>query len=145
MYLGEVIGPKEASRRAEVAHELGLSYLFDLDKFSLQEDMQDELSVGMGGDGDGDHYTIDGRECGSVARFINHSCDPNLETYAVASDRRDGKVYDLALFTARDILPYEELCLSYTSTVPKVVGVKPEGGGWPCLCGANNCVKWLWL
>jgi hypothetical protein len=27
-------------------HKLGLRYLFDSDKFSLQDDMQDELSLG---------------------------------------------------------------------------------------------------
>ncbi|KAF8542101.1 hypothetical protein BDD12DRAFT_942900 [Trichophaea hybrida] len=114
LYLGEVIGPKEASRRAEAANKLGLSYLFDLDKFSLQDDMQDELSIGMEEPDHDNHYTIDGRDCGGVTRFINHSCDPNLETYAVASDRRDGKVYDLAIFTCRDIPAYEEMCFSYT-------------------------------
>jgi len=106
--------------------------------------MQDELSIGMEAADHENHYTIDGRYCGAVTRFINHSCDPNLETYAVASDRRDGKVYDLAIFTCRDIPAYEEMCFSYTNTVPTVAATKPEGEGWPCHCGAPNCVKWLW-
>jgi histone-lysine N-methyltransferase SUV39H len=96
-----VIGPKEASRRAEEGNRLGLSYLYDLDKFTLQDEMQDELSIGMEAADHENHYTIDGRYCGAVTRFINHSCDPNLETYAVASDRRDGKGYPCV---RRDVL-----------------------------------------
>jgi histone-lysine N-methyltransferase SUV39H len=146
LYLGEVIGPAEATARAALGDKIGESYLYDLDKFTFcEDDLPDELSVGMESDHN-DHYTIDGRFCGSVARFINHSCDPNLDTYAVAGNRRDYKVYDLAFFTSRDVAPYEELCFSYTYWVPTVKGSKQEEeeGGWPCHCGADNCVQRLW-
>ncbi|KAI5813628.1 hypothetical protein BZA77DRAFT_320703 [Pyronema omphalodes] len=146
LYLGEVIGPAETIARVALADELGESYLYDLDKFTFKEDnLQDEISVGMDIDHN-DHYTIDGRLCGSVARFINHSCDPNLDTYAVARNRRDYKVYDLAFFATKDIEPYEELTFSYTYWVPTVKGRKQdeEKDGWPCYCGADNCMQRLW-
>lgn len=79
-------------------HQTNLSYLFDLDKYGK----------------DYDNYTIDSMDCGNVARFINHSCNPNLSVFAVASERRDREVYDIALFTNRFIPAGTELTFSYT-------------------------------
>lgn len=136
MYLGEVIGPDEASRRADAGDIKGSSYLFDLDKFNDNE--SDEPVT---------KYTVDGEHCGSIARFINHSCEPNLYTYAVMSDRRDGLVYNLALFTNRKIKAFEELTFAYVEDVDDV-GKEEEGEGvglkWKCMCGARKCRGWLW-
>jgi histone-lysine N-methyltransferase SUV39H len=144
LYLGEVIGPEEAERRAKKASKRGISYLFDLDKFALDEN-EDEGAVGRSGlpldEEDPTVYTVDGQYYGGVTRFVNHSCDPNLWVYAVMSDRRDGKVYDLALFTNRAIPAYEELTFCYVKTS------EPEDKGtvtWPCYCGSVNCVEKLW-
>lgn len=138
-----MIGPEEAESRASAGDREGLSYLFDLDKFErFDEDSTDELSR--------DHednkktYTIDGRMYGTVTRFINHSCDPNLDTYAVASDRRDGEIYDLALFTNRAIAAYEELTFSYVAHTPSAVPPKDDQESWPCYCESENCIKRLW-
>ena len=51
-YIGEKIGPREATRRGSTP------YLFVLD----------------------DHWTLDGGVGGSGAEYINHSCEPNLVT-----------------------------------------------------------------
>ena len=152
-YLGEVIDPVEARRRGEEGHETGLSYLFDLDKFNLEDPEggdDDELSVA----GNRAHnrpsnqapYCVDGRACGTITRFINHSCAPNLDTFVVASDRRDGLVYDLALFANRDIEPYEELAFSYVDETPSPVPSSQNANekSWPCYCGAATCTKKLW-
>ncbi|KAL7273341.1 hypothetical protein RUND412_003807 [Rhizina undulata] len=155
LYFGEVICPEEAERRTTLGNSHGLSYLFDLDKL---EDM-DENSLDDDEESQRIVYTIDGQYCGGVTRFINHSCDPNLEIYTVTSERRDFRVYDLALFAIRDIAPNEELTYSY---VKKNDELKNEGedtrkgketkntnkgekvGKWPCHCGATNCIKFLW-
>jgi len=137
LYLGEVIGPDEASRRAEAGDIKGTSYLFDLDKFD-DDSKIDELAI---------NYTIDGEHCGSVARFINHSCEPNLYAYAVMSDRRDGMVYNLALFTNRKVKAFEELTFAYVDIDGKR---EDEASGprvdpkWKCMCGAKKCRGWLW-
>lgn len=119
--------------------------MFDLDYFDLEEGEK--------------RFTIDGRECGDITRFVNHSCDPNLLIYSVLSTRRDGKIYDLAMFTKRDIRPWEELTFSYIGDdhFKKGKGKKGDEKGdekgdggeekskpWPCHCGAYNCRKWLW-
>jgi SET domain-containing protein len=90
-------------------------------------------------------YTIDGRHCGTITRFINHSCDPNLATYAVASDRRDGKVYNLALFTTKTIPAKEELTFSYNDRTPQVLDMKQMGEKYmQCLCKTPNCTGYIW-
>lgn len=153
-YVGEVITPEEAAKRTEDQYEKGLSYLFDLDKFKSE-------------DNPGPFYAVDGGDYGGIARFINHSCDPNTLVYAVTRDRADWKVYDLALFTKVDIPAWTELTFQYVKgdeddddddgekekrdTGKGDQEVKPNGKnketerkGWPCHCGAKNCVGWLW-
>jgi len=153
-YVGEVITPEEAAKRTEDQYEKGLSYLFDLDKFK-------------GEDNQGPFYAVDGGDFGGIARFINHSCDPNTLVYAVTRDRGDFKVYDLALFTKVDIPAWTELTFQYVNKGDdddedndddekdrerKRKEDSGNGGqenskerkGWPCHCGAKNCVGWLW-
>lgn len=63
------------------------------------------------------------------------------------SDRRDGMVYNLALFTNRKVKAFEELTFAYVD-----IDVKKdeETGGskvdpkWKCMCGAKQCRGWLW-
>lgn len=121
-YPGLVIGPREASRRANINAKTGTTYLVTLDKFDTPR---------------GKYHAIDGEHCGGVARFINHSCSPNLTAYAVVSDRRDWKVYDVAFFANRDINAGEELTYNCSDRVAGDM----DGGqpGWKCLCGSENC------
>lgn len=68
-YVGEVITTDEAERRGLEYDRGGFSTLFDLDA--------------AGGDCE---YTIDATyKCG-VARFLNHSCAPNLHQFSVWVD-----------------------------------------------------------
>ncbi|KAL7268798.1 hypothetical protein RUND412_008559 [Rhizina undulata] len=102
-YLREVISPEEAHRRATEVNRNSLSYLFDLDKFEEPEESQmdyyDEPQKLK--------YAINEQFCGGITRFINQSCDPNLDIYTVAWNRRGYSVYELALFALRDIGQYE--------------------------------------
>ena len=52
---------------------------------------------------------IDAGPRGNIARFINHSCNPNCSTepWIVNGDRRVG------IFSSRDIHPKEELTFNY--------------------------------
>ena len=63
------------------------------------------------------HVTcIDATHCGSCARFINHSCEPNL---AVILCRIDSVVPHVAFFARRDIAPGEELTIDYGEGSPE--------------------------
>jgi uncharacterized protein len=65
------------------ADMLGTRYLFEVDE----------------------QWTIDGSPRTNIARYINHSCEPNCET-----DVLEGKIY---VFALRDIEPGEELTFDY--------------------------------
>ncbi|KAK1933157.1 SET domain containing protein [Babesia divergens] len=72
---------------------------------------------------------IDSTNVGNVARFINHSCDPNCSSipYSVNGAFRMG------VFALRRIEKGEEVTYNYGFT-SRGVGV-----GFKCLCGSKNC------
>jgi [histone H3]-lysine36 N-dimethyltransferase SETMAR len=74
---------------------------------------------------------IDVTKVGSVARFINHSCDGgNLQPVLV---RASGSLLPrLCFFAARDIVEGEELTFSYGDA-----GLRPKG--LSCLCRSLGC------
>jgi SET domain-containing protein len=77
-----------------------------------------------------DRTVIDAGVGGNEARYFNHSCAPNCESYI--SRRR---VY---LRTVQDIRPGEELTYDYE--IPNE-GEDEETARrkWPCHCGATSC------
>lgn len=57
----------------------------------------------------------------------NHSCDPNCKIFACYIDDADINKPLLAVFTTRDVEPWEELCFSYYGDID-VSGVIPDMG-----------------
>ena len=52
-------------------------------------------------------FCIDAGSFGNVARFFNHSCDPNLFIQCVLSEHHDIKLARLILFAADNIPPLQ--------------------------------------
>ncbi len=77
-----------------------------------------------------DGHVIDAKYNGNSARWINHSCEPNLE-----ADQDGNRIFLKAL---RDISPGEELCYDYGLVIDarKTSKLKKE---YACLCGADSC------
>eukprot|EP00048_Salpingoeca_helianthica_P021099 m.10356 g.10356 ORF g.10356 m.10356 type:complete len:1156 (+) comp5591_c0_seq1:37-3504(+) len=109
-YVGEVIDEEECKARIAAQERLGVHsfYIMALD---------------------GDTY-LDARDKANVARFINHSCDPNCITqkWNVLGETRVG------IFAKQDIAAGTELSFDYqldclgSDTAPS-----------KCHCGARNC------
>ncbi|KAM3957044.1 histone-lysine N-methyltransferase G9a [Aphomia sociella] len=77
---------------------------------------------------------VDALQYGSAARFINHSCRPNLAPVRVYAATRDLRLPVVALFATRDIRAHEELTFDYGD---KFWSVKSK---WMrCECGAPDC------
>ncbi|CAL1268358.1 unnamed protein product [Larinioides sclopetarius] len=87
-YIGEVISGDEINQRTDD------TYLFDLESNT------------------GDNC-IDGRFYGNIARFINHSCEPNLVSIRVFIEHQDLNFPRIAFFTMKDVKAFEELCFDY--------------------------------
>jgi SET domain-containing protein len=81
------------------------------------------------------HLAIDATVKGNIARFFNHSCEPNLNKVEVYSDHGDKRHFRIGFYTSRDIAANEELRWSYgTSSSPTDL---------KCRCGTANCKGYL--
>jgi len=77
---------------------------------------------------------IDPTSYGNVARFINHSCDPNCETRKWTV----GKETSVGIFARRNIEEDEELTFDYQFDTFKTPFTK-------CYCGTHKCKGYLGL
>jgi hypothetical protein len=77
-----------------------------------------------------DELVIDGKVGGNASKWINHSCDPNVE-----ADDETGRVYLNAL---RNIKPGDELFFDYGLVIDEryTPALKKR---FECRCGAKNC------
>lgn len=120
-YSGEVITRSEADQRA-ITHGSKSTYLFDLDYNTEKNN-----SI----------YSIDATLFGNVSHFINHSCDANLDIYAVWIDCLDTNIPTLAMFASRDISVGEEITFNYMTSVNN------NSRRIKCKCQSNNCRGYL--
>ncbi|CAA0808838.1 Histone-lysine N-methyltransferase ASHH1 [Striga hermonthica] len=111
-YCGEVISSEVAKQRSQTYEAQGLTdaYIISLNA----------------------NHFIDATKKGSLARFINHSCQPNCETrkWTVLGETRVG------IFAKEDIACGTELAYDYNFEWYGGVTVR-------CLCGAANCSLFL--
>lgn len=142
-YVGEILPSYAADQRrddSDVAQRKDV-YLFALDKFSDPTSMDPRLS--------GPPFEVDGEFFSGPARFINHSCEPNLRSFARVGDHADKHIHDLALFAIEDIPAGEELTFDYvdgeeTDLVEDSHDAKKRKDMTKCLCGSKNCRGFLW-
>lgn len=119
---------EEAESRGEYYAKLGRSYLFDLD-FHAQEKP----------------FSIDACNFGNIARFVNHSCDPNCHIWSVWWDCIDENFPKLAFFARRGIKANEEITFDYSGGISKNESTnKQKIAFMECRCGAKNCLKTIY-
>ena len=121
-----MITEKTADMRGDLAmSQNNHSYLFNLDF------LDDEHS-----------YVVDGQKFGSPARFMNHSCRPSCKLFPVSRNHGDNRIFDLALFSLRDLPPMTELTFDYNPSWEPSSKVDPNAV--KCLCAEKNCRGQLW-
>eukprot|EP00516_Mucochytrium_quahogii_P009598 CAMPEP_0203781812 /NCGR_PEP_ID=MMETSP0099_2-20121227/10534_1 /ASSEMBLY_ACC=CAM_ASM_000209 /TAXON_ID=96639 /ORGANISM=" , Strain NY0313808BC1" /LENGTH=318 /DNA_ID=CAMNT_0050683021 /DNA_START=635 /DNA_END=1591 /DNA_ORIENTATION=- len=76
-----------------------------------------------------DEFICDATQKGSLARFINHSCDPNCFTSIISHQG----VKKIVIYAKQAIDPGEELCYDYKFSIEDDPSLKI-----PCTCGATN-------
>ncbi|KAG8914580.1 hypothetical protein FRC00_012345 [Tulasnella sp. 408] len=157
VYAGELLTDEEAHNRGLLYDKLGRTYLFNLDFVHLRDNPSSQKPPGSresSATADSDKstwtskYAVDAFHAGNHTRFLNHSCDPNIELYPIYTDDADLDKPLLCAFTCKNVQRGEELCFSYHSE---------EGEGEPqrdfsgeealvrgrCLCGAANCKGYM--
>ncbi|XP_008796455.2 histone-lysine N-methyltransferase ATXR7 isoform X2 [Phoenix dactylifera] len=106
-YVGEVIRRRVSDIRERQYEKMGIgsSYLFRLD----------------------DDYVVDATKRGGIARFINHSCEPNCYTKVITVDGQK-KIF---IYAKKHISAGEELTYNYKFPL--------EEQKIPCNCGSRRC------
>ncbi|CAA6670399.1 unnamed protein product [Spirodela intermedia] len=106
-YVGELIRRQISDIRERQYEKMGIgsSYLFRLD----------------------DGYVVDATKRGGIARFINHSCEPNCYTKVITVDGQK-KIF---IYAKRQISSGEEITYDYKFPL--------EEKKIPCNCGAQRC------
>ena len=99
----EYVGPKLSKAEALIEQDRRNAYLFALD----------------------DDYDIDGSVAWNLARYLNHSCEPNCVMRMVANQ--------IWLYTQRAVQMGEELTYNYGHSLS-------DYKNRPCHCGAATCV-----
>ncbi|KAI5819943.1 hypothetical protein BZA77DRAFT_240978 [Pyronema omphalodes] len=111
-YIGEVIGENSFRTRNSKYPGMGIKHFYFM---SLERDQ-----------------FIDATIKGSIARFVNHSCNPNCETEKWVV----GNKFRMGIFAKRDIKAGEELAFDYN--VDRYGADKVE-----CFCGEPNCLGYI--
>ncbi|XP_052626086.1 histone-lysine N-methyltransferase, H3 lysine-9 specific SUVH4 isoform X2 [Lactuca sativa] len=84
-------------------------------------------------------FCIDAGRVGNVARFINHSCDPNLFVQCVLSEHHHLRLARILLFASDNIPPMQELTYDYGYALDSVVDNNGTVRTLPCHCGTSDC------
>ncbi|CAD7699253.1 unnamed protein product [Ostreobium quekettii] len=125
-YVGEVLHHQNAEKLTDKR------YLFDLCKRTDMTDDNQYLDVPM--DNVEVTYAVNAKHRGNIARFINHSCDPNLYVQPVLSDHHQKDLPKICLFSMKAISKGEELTYDYGYQYV----MNHLGGG--CHCGSSRCI-----
>ncbi|OCH92672.1 SET domain-containing protein [Obba rivulosa] len=136
IYTGELIRRDEADLRVD--HR---SYIFDLDMHEGPESEIDESQ----------RFSVDSYAVGNWSRFLNHSCEPNLQVYPVVWDTiPEANQPYLAFVATQTIHARTELTIDYdpNATLRRKKGksraaARIPPGATACKCGANVCRGWV--
>lgn len=107
-----------------------------LTRLKAKQDAKDESYYFLTLD---NNRVIDAGPRGNLARFMNHSCQPNCETqkWTVLGDTRVG------LFALTDIPANTELTFNYQLQCAQDVANESNQRQQPCHCGAPNCAGFI--
>lgn len=149
-YVGEVLMAKDADKRGHFYDHINLNYLFELNtNMEIEEKFSNKKQITAHVDGfmvsglpfsrDGTPFekkypfSIDGFFCGNLARFINHSCDPNLQPVNIHTESHSIFKSRVFFFAKRKIQAGEELTFNYNFS--RVT----SGKQFHCFCNSKNC------
>lgn len=120
-YVGEVLTKEEVIvNRKKYLKRSSANYIFSLNEIITIDNKSETL-----------YTAIDATEVGNIARFINHSCEPNCEVRVIRL--KSLRFGHLCIFSKRKLSAEEEITISYGSSI------KPHPNSTVCLCKTENC------
>lgn len=143
-YIGEVLDDEEAQKRTtdEYLFAIGHNYYDEILWEGLSRSIP-SLQKGPGKDEESG-FAVDASKMGNFAKFINHSCTPNLFAQNVLYDHDDKSVPHIMFFACENIQPCEELAYHYNYTIDQVHDANGNIKKKKCLCGSVECDGWLY-
>ena len=136
-YLGEVVTKKQGDMRGTYYDANGLSYLFDM--LDPMDEDERELHIQKVYNNEFFPLCLDSMFYGNEARFINHSCDPNVQSFNLTGQVDSNVYHAIGLFASRKIMPGEELSIDYQWDKIDLT-IKEDV---PCLCNSIKCRGYL--
>ncbi|KAJ1972753.1 hypothetical protein H4R35_004500 [Dimargaris xerosporica] len=119
-YVGEIIDWSINALREPLYHELGLMYIYQLDRgYTTPLDHTNNPNM----------LYVDSTYYCNITRFLNHSCEGNLIMVPFVSEYHDMAWHRIAFFAQRPIVAGEELTFDYQCAE----------GSWVCLCASQRC------
>ena len=85
-----------------------------------------------------DVWVVDGTLRGNIAKWINHSCEPNCEAVVEEDEGGNRRKDRIVISALRDIKKGEELTYDYEIEVPHAI-TRAEKKLWTCRCGFETC------
>lgn len=129
-YAGEVI---EASKVKDFGGENEDNYIFDATR---TYDPFESVPADTGGSAKSPFpLVVSAKNGGNVARFMNHSCSPNVYWQPVLRETNNESFLHIGFYAIRHIPPMQELTYDYG----RVQGDKADQKKKKCLCGSLKC------
>ncbi|XP_015876149.2 histone-lysine N-methyltransferase, H3 lysine-9 specific SUVH1 [Ziziphus jujuba] len=145
-YAGEVIDKfKLMQNREEIEND---EYVFDTSRVcdSFKWNYEPALLGEESSNDANEDYIIPSRlvisskNVGNVARFINHSCSPNIFWQPILYEHNNQSSIHIAFFAIRHIPPMTELTYDYgVSSSSEADNSNPFRWKKKCLCGSSKC------
>ncbi|XVF82599.1 hypothetical protein PTKIN_Ptkin16aG0062400 [Pterospermum kingtungense] len=144
-YAGEVIDKDKARRGGgdgeNDEYVFHTNRLYESFKWNYESELVGEDSSDNAEDFDiPSPLTISAKNCGNVARFMNHSCSPNVFWQPIMYDNNNEAFLHIAFFAKRHIPPMTELTYDYG--IPNSDETQSDNaadGRKKCLCGSRKC------
>lgn len=133
-YAGEVI---DISRVEELGGENDDDYIFD----ATCTNEPGEVMLGVSNETPKVPFplVISAKESGNVARFMNHSCSPNVFWQPVLRGNNNECDLHIVFYAIKHIPPMKELTYSYGLVPPNKGHFRKK----KCLCGSEKCVGYF--
>lgn len=115
----------------------GLSYLFDMNDLAEREKRDEKIQLAY--NNEFFPLCIDAMFYGNEARFINHSCDANIQSFNLCGQVESQTLHQIGLFASKFIKAGDEITLDYQWDKSEL----DIQNDVPCLCLKEACRGFL--
>ncbi|KAE8713850.1 Histone-lysine N-methyltransferase, H3 lysine-9 specific SUVH1 [Hibiscus syriacus] len=138
-YAGEVIDETNARQDGENEYVFHTSRLYKSFKWNFESESTEDFDIPS-------PVIISSKNSGNVARFMNHSCSPNVFWQPIMYESNNEAFLHIAFFAKKHIPPMTELTFDYGTPLSDGTDAdnNPAYGKKQCLCGSAKCCDYFY-